>query len=78
MHDVFHDFGLKDCVYNPTHIIDFSDLTIRYEISFEDRPVRVLNKEQILRNKVISVVKVLWTQHGIEEATSECEAHMIE
>ena len=33
-------------------------------------------REQILRNKVIPLVKVLWGNHGIREATWESEARM--
>ena len=33
-------------------------------------------REQILRNKVIPLVKVLWGNHGIKEATWESEAQM--
>ena len=33
-------------------------------------------REQILRNKVISLVKVLWGNHGIKEATWESKAQM--
>ena len=31
-------------------------------------------REQILRNKAIPLVKVLWGNHGIKEATWESEA----
>ena len=33
-------------------------------------------KEQVLRNKVIPLVKVLWKNHEREEATWEPEAQM--
>ena len=33
-------------------------------------------REKILRNKVIPLVKVLWANHGIKEATWESEAQM--
>ena len=33
-------------------------------------------REQILRNKVIPLVKVLWGNHGIKEGTWESEAQM--
>ena len=33
-------------------------------------------KEQVLRSKVISLVKVLWKNHERESATWEPEAHM--
>ena len=33
-------------------------------------------REQILRNKVVLLVEVLWGNHGIKEATWEPEAQM--
>ena len=33
-------------------------------------------REQILRNKVIPLVKVLWGNHGITEATWKSKAQM--
>ena len=33
-------------------------------------------RERILRNKVITLVKVLWGNHGIKEAMWESEAQM--
>ena len=40
----------------------------------EEIPVQILDlKEQTLRNKVIPLVKVLWRNHAVEEATWELE-----
>jgi hypothetical protein len=33
-------------------------------------------KEQVLRTKTIPIVKVLWHNHGIEEASREAEQDM--
>ena len=39
------------------------------------KPIQVLDrKEQVLRSKVIPLVKILWLYHGVEEATWELEA----
>ena len=44
------------------------------DLSYEEIPVQILDrKEQILRNKVIPLVKVLWRNHAIKEATWELE-----
>ena len=60
MHDVFHVSSLKDYVHDPSHVLDYSDLSVREDLTYEDRPIRILDrKEQVLRNKVIHLVKVL-------------------
>ncbi|KAA3469678.1 receptor-like protein kinase [Gossypium australe] len=39
-------------------------------MTYEEEPIRILALEvKELRNKRISLVKVLWNRHGIEEAT---------
>lgn len=41
------------------------------------RPVQILDKkDKALRNKVIPLVKVLWRNHKVEEATWEREDEM--
>ena len=46
-------------------------------MTYEEEPIRILAREvKELRNKKISLVKVLWHRHGIEEATWEPEESM--
>ena len=79
MHNVFHVSILKPYAHDPSHILDFQDLTIQDDISIEDRPVQILDRsEKVLKNKVIPLVKVLWSHHGVEEATWEREAQIRE
>ncbi|KAA0057160.1 pol protein [Cucumis melo var. makuwa] len=45
--------------------------------SYEEQPVEILAREvEMLRNRGISLVKVLWRNHGVEEATWEREEDM--
>ncbi|KAA0035529.1 hypothetical protein E5676_scaffold455G002380 [Cucumis melo var. makuwa] len=47
---------------------------LKEDFSYDEEAVRILDrKEQILRNKTIPLVKVLWRHHGVEEATWEPE-----
>ena len=40
------------------------------DLSFEEQPVQILGREEKeLHNKTISLVKVLWRNHLVEEAT---------
>ena len=52
-------------------------MEIQENLTYEEEPVQILDRrEQVLRNKTISLVKVLWRSHSIEEATWETEAQM--
>ena len=70
VHDVFHVSMLRKYVYDPTHVIEYEPLVVHENITYEEKPVRILDrKEQVLRNRVIPLVKVLWKNHAVEEAT---------
>lgn len=62
-----------------THVLDFETIKVNEKVRYVEEPVRILDKkEQVLQNKAISPVKVLWKHHGIEEATWESEWDMRE
>src|SRR4051812_11191647 len=64
MHDVIHVSALQKYVHHKSHILDFIGLFIQADISMKDRPREILCLEdKILRNKMIPLVKVLWTYH---------------
>ena len=47
-------------------------------MSYEEVPVEILDrKEQVLRNRTISWVKVLWKNHSAKEASWEREDDML-
>ncbi|XP_042456733.1 uncharacterized protein LOC122041189 [Zingiber officinale] len=77
MHDVFHVSMLTRYVPHPSHILTDVSVVLQPDISYEEIPVRILNrKERRLRNKVIRLVKVGWRHHADEEATWELENKM--
>ena len=50
---------------------------VRDDLSYEELPVQILGREEKeLRNKTISLVKVLWRNHLVEKATWEWEDQM--
>ena len=52
-------------------------IELRDDLSYEEQPVQILGREEKeLRNKTISLVKVLWRNHLVEEATWEREDQM--
>ncbi|XP_058070952.1 uncharacterized protein LOC131219989 [Magnolia sinica] len=76
VHNVFHVSMLKKYVPEPTHVIRWEQVKLKENAMYILRPTQILDKkDQMLRNKVISLVKVLWTHHG-EEATWEMEAEI--
>lgn len=74
VHNVFHISMLRKYQPDPSHVLDYQPIDIQENMTYIERPVRVLDKkEQVLRTKSIPLVKVLWQYHGIEEATWERE-----
>ena len=78
-HDVFHVSMLKKYIPDASHKIDYKDLEIKEDMSYVEKPVKILDKkEKVLRTKIIPMVKVLWRNHALEEATWEMESDMKE
>ncbi|KAL0534055.1 hypothetical protein IC582_028332 [Cucumis melo] len=77
VHDVFHVSMLRKYVPDPSHVVDYEPLEIDENLSYVEQPVEILAREvKTLRNKEIPLVKVLWRNHRIEEATWEREDDM--
>ncbi|KAL0540954.1 hypothetical protein IC582_020980 [Cucumis melo] len=77
IHDVFHMSMLCKYVPDPSHILEAQPVQLKENLSYEEEPIQILDKkEQVLRNKVIPLVKVLWRNHNTEEATWELEQAM--
>ncbi|KAA0040368.1 ty3-gypsy retrotransposon protein [Cucumis melo var. makuwa] len=77
VHDVFHVSMLRKYVADPTHVVDFEPLQINKNLSYEEQPVEILAREvKMLCNRGIVLVKVLWRNHEVEEATWETEKDM--
>ncbi|KAL0551996.1 hypothetical protein IC582_011089 [Cucumis melo] len=77
VHNVFHVSMLRKYVPDPSHVVDYEPLEIDENLSYVEQPVEVLAREvKTLRNKRIPLVKVLWRNHRVEEATWEREDDM--
>ena len=65
---------LKKYVPEPSHVIEHEPIQVHEDLFYEEKPIQILAREEkVLRNKTIPLVKVLWWNHQIEEATWECE-----
>ena len=74
VHDVFHVSMLRKYVHDPTHVIDHYPLEVSEDLSYAERPIEIVDRrDQVLRNKVIPLVRVLWQNHTWEESTWERE-----
>ena len=78
IHNVFHESMLRKYIPNPSHVLSYEPLQIRDDLSYEEVPVEILDrKEQVLRNRTIPWVKVLWKNHLVKEASWEHEEDML-
>ena len=74
VHNVFHISMLRKYIPDPSHVLETPEIKLRDDLSYEEQPVQILGREEKeLRNKTISLVKVLWRNHLVEEATWERE-----
>ncbi|KAJ8761373.1 hypothetical protein K2173_001503 [Erythroxylum novogranatense] len=72
IHNVFHVSMLRRYRSDHSHIVRPSEVQLREDLTYEEQPVEILDsKEKVLRNKIVKLVKVLWRNHSIEEATWE-------
>jgi hypothetical protein len=70
MHDVFHVSMLTKYIANPDVIVEYEPLKIHEGLTYVEEPMKIVDKkEQVLRTKMIPIVKVLWRNHVVEEAS---------
>ncbi|XP_062094014.1 uncharacterized protein LOC133800050 [Humulus lupulus] len=79
VHNVFHMSQLRKYVSDPSHVPSYETLGLQEDLSFDERLVKILNrKDKVLRNKTISLVKMMWRNSVVEEATWELESDMLQ
>nr|XP_028962204.1 uncharacterized protein LOC103441580 [Malus domestica] len=77
VHDVFHVSMLHHYVSDPSHVIPPQPLEINLDLNYDEEPVTILDwKDKVLRNKTVCLVKILWRNHSVEEATWETDDRM--
>ena len=77
IHDAFHVSMLRKYIPNPSHVLTEQPVEIQENLTYEEKPMQILDRrEQVLCNKTIPPVKVLWRSHTVEEATWEREEQM--
>ena len=71
---MFHVSMLRKYEPDHSHVLEWSNLDLEADVSYEKRAVQILDKRKhVLRGRSIPLVKVLWSHHEVEEATWERE-----
>ena len=77
VHEVFHVFMLWRYTPNPAHVVDWGEIEVGTDRTFEEGPVCIMDsRDQVLRRKTVRLVRVLWHHRGVEESTWEREDTM--
>ena len=70
VHKVFHVSMLRKYTPDPTHVVDWGQIEVDNDETFEEGPVCILDsRDQVLRRKTVRLVRVLWRNYGVEEST---------
>ena len=65
---------LQKYVHDNMHVINHYPLDVSEDLSYIKKPIDILDhRDQVLKNKVIPLVRVLWQNYTWEESTWECE-----
>ncbi|XP_027181721.1 uncharacterized protein LOC113780102 [Coffea eugenioides] len=79
IHNIFHVLMLKKYHPDPSHVLQPENIGIDEALTYEEKSIKLLDhKMKGLRNKRIPLVKILWRNHGLEEATWEVEEEIRE
>ena len=77
VHEVFHVSMLRKYTLDPTHVVDWGEIEVDTDGTFEEGPVCIMDsREQILRRKTVRLVRVLWQHRGVKESTRESDDTM--
>ena len=77
IHDTFHVSILRKYIPDPSHVLREQPVQLKENLTYEETLVQIVDhKEQVLRSKVITLVKVLWKNHERKASTWEPEVQM--
>ena len=61
VHEVFHVSMLRKYTPNPSHVVDWEQIKVDTDGTFEEEPVCIWDShDQVLRRKTVRLVRVLW------------------
>ena len=74
VHNVFHVSQLRKYVRDDSHVLDYSEIELRPDLSYVEQPVAVIGQRtKELKGKSIPLVLVSWNRQAPGEATWERE-----
>ena len=77
VHEAFHVSMLRRYTPDPAHVVDWGQIKIDTDGTFEEGPVCIVDSRgRVLRCKTVRLVGVLWQHCGVEESTWEREDTM--
>ncbi|XP_016178336.1 uncharacterized protein LOC107620724 [Arachis ipaensis] len=77
LHNVFHVSQLRKYQYDPSHVLQQEDVTLKDDLTFELPATEIVDRStKQLRSKMIRLVKVAWGSGNSREYTWEKEADM--
>ena len=77
VHEVFHVSILRKYTPNPAHVVDWGQIEIDTDGTFEKGPVCIVDSlDWVLRCKTVRLVRVPWRHYGVEKFTWEREDTM--
>ncbi|XP_073298474.1 uncharacterized protein [Primulina huaijiensis] len=77
VHNVFHVSMLRKYISNPSHVLRHEPLALMPNLTYQEVPIQILDRKvKVLRNKEIGIIKILWRNQFVEEATWEPEEEM--
>ena len=77
VHEVFYVSMLRKYTPDPAHVVDWGQIEIYTDGTFEKGPVCILDsRDRVLRRKTVRLVRVLWWHCGVEKSTGEHEDTM--
>ena len=61
VHEVFHVSMLRRYTSDPAHAVDWGEIEVNTDGTFEERPVCIMDsQDQVLRRKTMRLVRLLW------------------
>ena len=73
VHEVFHVSMLRRYTPDPAHVVDWGEIEVDTDGTFEEGPCIMDSWDQVLRRKTVRLVRVLLQHRGVEESTWERE-----
>ena len=69
--------AVEEWTFDPSRITQPKKVQRGDNFTYEEMPVQILDsQDRVFRNKTVPLVKVLWRNHKVEEATWELESAM--